>query len=461
MEDEESKKIAVDINVMERKAALDCCTALGFTVANTSGTDEIKPKALGMKGVEVDFNAIEAGATRSTIKSKTNSKRVDLGSISKDEKATYVGTGNRGDNGDAEDFITLDVGEGQDHETLNYNHKLRRKLRRAIDDAEIRKETLVRQHAIDYYKDKGMEPPAELLTPYKPLNVKCARILENGTLETAKQERVRARMELAEFNTQMRVLRKQAKEAAIYAGLKKYAELTGRIPTVEDKDEVKDQVNKPTTEEPNVIAALEAFSGPVGNDKKRAHSDFEGSSASDQEQLGHDLEVDSKSDESSDYGSSASSGARTRGNKRQKVQNKKPVSSNIQSQSMNSERQAMIDVELALGIDSKGRRNCSLREVDANAERAPRNNGYGKAKGRGSASNWNINGLPGDKARKSKFVRLLGGEKHSAKMNANNVPLGRSDRQVNDSNRINADLERQYDDGLAYKENSKRKGLGA
>ena len=110
-----------------------------------------------------------------------------------------------------------------------YNHKLRRKLRRAIDNAEIRKEMLVRQRALDYCGDKHIEVPPELKTPYKPINFRGQIILENGTLETAKQERVRARMELAEFDTQMRILRRQAKKAAIYAGLRKHAELIGKI----------------------------------------------------------------------------------------------------------------------------------------------------------------------------------------------------------------------------------------
>lgn len=209
--------------------ALDCCAALGFTLANTPGVDEIKPRALGMKGVEVDFDAIEIGESRSDVKPKRANSRVNLGDVPDHTKAEYIPTDQRSEDGELEDFIKLDIGEGQDFETLNFNHKLRRKLRRAIDNADIRKEMLVRQRALDHCNELNVEVPPELTTPYKPINTKGQRILENGTLETAKQERVRARMELAEFNTQMRILRKQAKEAAIYAGLCKHAELIGKI----------------------------------------------------------------------------------------------------------------------------------------------------------------------------------------------------------------------------------------
>lgn len=231
MEDEESKKIAVAVNTVERKAALDHCARLGFTLANTPGVDKIKPRALGMKGIEVDFDAIEIDESQSITKSGTNKKRVDLGEVPKDARTDYIPTGVPGNSEEQEEFIKFDVGEGQDFESLSYNNKLRRKLRRAIDGAEVRKELLVRQRALDHYVRKSAVPPAVLLTPPKPLNVSGQRILENGILETAKQERVRTRMELAEYNRAARVLRKQAKQVAVEAGLRKHAELTGRLPS--------------------------------------------------------------------------------------------------------------------------------------------------------------------------------------------------------------------------------------
>jgi hypothetical protein len=75
-----------------------------------------------------------------------------------------------------------------------------------------------------------MDVPPELDTPAKPIHKRGQRVLENGTLETDKAERVRLRIELAEFNNAARVLRKQAKAIAIEAGLRVHAELTGLMP---------------------------------------------------------------------------------------------------------------------------------------------------------------------------------------------------------------------------------------
>lgn len=228
-EDEESKKIAVEINSVERKIALNLCETLGFTVANTPGTDDIKPRALGMRGREVDFDAIQIGDRQGDVQPKKR-KRVDLGEVAQQAQENLVPVRRSEKPVDDEEFIKLDVGQGQDHEALSYNHKLRRKLRRALDGAQVQKEMLVRQRAIDYLKSNGTEPPTELSTNAKPTNVRGMRILESGATETAKQERVRARVELAEFNLASRVLRKQAKQCAIEAGLRKYAVLTGRLP---------------------------------------------------------------------------------------------------------------------------------------------------------------------------------------------------------------------------------------
>ena len=458
IEDEESRKIAVDVNVMERQAALNHCASLGFTIANTSGVDEIKPRALGMKGVEVDFNAIEVGERRSDVKPKQGSKRVDLSNVPKDAKAAYIPSGQRGDGGDSEEFIKFDVGEEQDFEALSYNHKLRRKLRRAIDNAEISKELLVRQRAIDYYKEKGLEVPALLQTPPKPLNIKGQRILDNGMFETTKQERVRARMELAEFNTQMRVLRKQAKDAAIYAGLRKHAELTGKIspsdPSVKQgQEEILAQANAAplTLQEPNSNLKR---SRPESDDSSNSDSDVKTEESSD---------VSSMSEDSSES-EPPSSVDEAPVKKRPKLRNGDSNPSKKQSESTNSDRQAMIDAESRLQANLENRKDkrlangpSSLREVDANGQ--DRNRRW-KGKGANAAANWNVNGLSGDTARKSKFLRLLGGEKSSSGANTGPV-LDSSDSTADPSARINANLERQYDYGMAYKKESKRKGLGS
>lgn len=467
IEDEESKKIAVDINALERKAALDCCAALGFTLANTTGVDEIKPRALGMKGVEVDFDAIEIGESRGDVKPKKSNSRVNLSDVPDHAKAEYISTGQRSEDGEPEDFIKLDVGEGQDFETFNYNHKLRRKLRRAIDNAEIRKEMLVRQRALDHCDQKNMEVPPVLKTPYKPINVKGQRILENGTLETAKQERVRARLELAEFNTQMRILRKQAKEAAIYAGLRKHAELIGKIPLSDHPIKLEEAKSVAQDGGPadimNAQENLLPISAPgatgVGNKRSRAESE-DSSSSETGDQSEQDPRAPSMSEENTTI-ESLSSTDEIRANKRQRLLSDGSKVSNKQSESTNSDRQAMIDAELALSANKEKRKHTQLpndsgsngsRVFDAKAGRNLGRNGVEKG------DSWNVDGLPGDKSRKSKFLRLLGGQSSTTEGSAG--PVDASARSAKYSSHVNADLERQYESGLAYKEESKRKGLG-
>ena len=357
LEDELSKKIAVDISTLERKAALDRCAALGFTLANTTGVDEIKPRALGMKGVEVDFDAIEIGESRSDVKAKKPNSRVNLGDVPNHAQAEYIPTTRRGEVGEPEDFIKLDVGEGQDFETLNYNHRLRRKLRRAIDNAEIRKEMLVRQRACDYYKEKNIEIPPELNTPYKPINVKGQRILENGTFETAKQERVRSRMELAEFNSQMRILRKQAKDAAIYAGLRKHAELTGKIESSDVSIKQERTDNAKQCDGPTSITAPEdslpvEVPGAASVLIKRSRAESEKLTSSDSSDEPEDDSSAPSMVEEDSCTESSTSNHSGRAIKRQKLQHD-GSKLRKQRESTNSDRQAMIDAELALSAKKK------------------------------------------------------------------------------------------------------------
>jgi len=249
MEDEENKALAVEVTNMNRKQAMEVCAELGFTLETVEGVGEIVPKALGMKGVDVDFDKLEVvGDGPSSLKVKVEerrdrprSNRVDLGAIA-DEKYTekvYAGFGADQDGSMNANFVELGSGiQGQDHQELRYNHKLRRKLRRAIESAQIRKELLVREAAIKHCEEKGIEVPAILRTAAKPQSVRGARTMPDGTLETAKQERVRSRVELAEFNKMAKILRRQAKEMAVEAGVRIYLELTGRIPKREGLDEL-------------------------------------------------------------------------------------------------------------------------------------------------------------------------------------------------------------------------------
>lgn len=223
---------------------MECCARLGFTLDNVEGVNDIKPRALGMKGVVVDFDKLElVGDAPSGLKIKSDvekpkpkSNRVNLGAIADESRAKYLQPAD-GYGSDIDlDFVHFEDGHGEDFEAPNYNHRLRRKLRRAIEAAEVKKEMLVREKALDYCTANDIEVPPELQTPEKPVNERGQRMMPDGTLETAKQERVRMRVELTEFNNAARVLRKQAKELATEAGLRVYAELTGMIPRSKPMD---------------------------------------------------------------------------------------------------------------------------------------------------------------------------------------------------------------------------------
>ncbi|KAL8694142.1 MAG: hypothetical protein Q9218_001139 [Villophora microphyllina] len=230
-EEEESKKIAVEINEAERKVALNICQFLGFTIDNTPGTKDIKPRVLGMRGKEIDFEAIEA-EHRQRHRKASGGGRVDLCIVARSATETLIPTDRELDLTHGQDFIKLDAAEGQGQgqgATLS-NRKLRQKVHRAFDHAQARKEKIVRQRAIAYLKGKGEEVPDELKTSCRVQNIKGVRILENGAKETPKQEKIYRTHELKTFNEASRVLRKQAKHHAIESGLRKHAEVTGIMP---------------------------------------------------------------------------------------------------------------------------------------------------------------------------------------------------------------------------------------
>ena len=237
VEEAQAKKIAIDLSRYRRQRAMDCCVQLGYTLENTPGVDEITPRALGMKGHAVDFEAIQANGLLTAEDNHTNGKsgskskkRVDLSTVP-EHATSYLAAKDDASNSSTEDeFIKLDDVNDQDNEALKFNHKTRRKLRRAIESAQIRKELLVRERAREHYVKQGLKPPPELETLARPISKRGQRLQENGTFETAKAERGRLRLELTEFNKAARVLRKQAKEISLEAGLRVYAEMTGRIP---------------------------------------------------------------------------------------------------------------------------------------------------------------------------------------------------------------------------------------
>lgn len=252
MEDEERKRLAVQVNLKNRKDALDAAAALGFTLENVQGVDEIQPRTTGMKGLHVDFNKLEYdgdGPSRLRVvgdkpHERPKGNRVDLGLVADEShvKPIFAPEHASGPNASAlgqHEFMSFGNDVGQDHEfqALNYNHKVRRKLRRAMEGAKIRREMLVRSKAIEHCEKNGLEVPTALTTPERPISIRGQLTLPSGLLETAKQERTRAKVELTEFNKQARVLRKHAKEMAVEAGIRIYLQLIGRIPKREGFDE--------------------------------------------------------------------------------------------------------------------------------------------------------------------------------------------------------------------------------
>lgn len=251
MEAEERKRLAVQVNAKNRKDALEAAAVLGFTLENVQGVDDIQPRITAMKGMRVDFDKLEfdgdrpSGLKMSGDKPRVPPKgnRVDLGAIPDESQVQSIFAEDQAsrpiaDEADHEDFVRFgkEVNHGHDAQALRFNHKIRRKLRRAMEDAKISKEVLVRAKAIEHCEKKGLEVPEVLRLPARPITIKGRRTLPNGLLETDKQERTRAKVELSELNSQMRVLRKQAKEMAIEAGIRIYLELMGRIPKREDLD---------------------------------------------------------------------------------------------------------------------------------------------------------------------------------------------------------------------------------
>lgn len=263
MEDEERKRLAVQVNKRERKDALECAARLGYTLENVEGVEEIKPRVAGrMKGMDIDWEKLEfVGDASSGLKfadgrttvqkavppAKTKggrSNRVNLGAIASEARTqsvfgsganrTHIGTGD----GIHSDFVKFGKHEmsGEAFENANLNHKLRRKLRRALETTQVKKEMLVREKAIEHCRAHDLPVPPELLTRERPINERGSRCMPNGTLETAKQERVRDRVELTEFNKMARVLRKQAKDMSIESGMRVYLELMGRIPRRDGAD---------------------------------------------------------------------------------------------------------------------------------------------------------------------------------------------------------------------------------
>ena len=252
MEDEERKRLAVQVNVKNRKDALDVAAALGFTLENVEGVDEIQPRKKKKRGFQIDFNRLEYDGDRPSglkivgekPREKPRGNRVDLGAIPDERYVSSVFAQKHASGANAgaigqHDFVRFgkEAAQGHEAQVLSFNNKVRRKLRRVMETVKTKREMLVRSKAIEYCEKNGLEVPAALKTPDRPISIRGQRTLPNGLLETAKQERTRAKVELIEFNKQARVLRKQAKDMAMEAGIRVYLELSGRIPKREGLDE--------------------------------------------------------------------------------------------------------------------------------------------------------------------------------------------------------------------------------
>ena len=101
------------------------------------------------------------------------------------------------------------------------------------------------------------------------------------------------------------------------------------------------------------------------------------------------------------------------------------------------------------------------KKKDAAPEKSA-SSGNGREQATASAEQWNPDALSGDAARKSKFLRLLGAGK-SAGSDASTKPARSSGGASADIQRVESELERQFEAGIRMKHGgqSKRMGLGA
>lgn len=196
-----------------------------FTIDNNPGTEDIRPQVLGMRGREIDFDAIEGEHHRRQWRA-SGGKYVDLRGARECTTESLI-MAEDPEVTDDQDFIKLDKNAGEGQGASNYNRKLRQKVHRAVDHAQAQKEKLVRQRAILLFKARNERITLELKTSCKVQNIKGVRILGNGAKETPKQEKINKARELKAFNDASRVLRKQGKHHAVESGLRKHAEVTG------------------------------------------------------------------------------------------------------------------------------------------------------------------------------------------------------------------------------------------
>jgi hypothetical protein len=510
---------------------MEVCAELGFNLDNVEGVAEIKPKALGMKGQEVDFDALEIGERPSELRIKGEKRdkefnrgkagfnRVDLGKVADESKTRVLISEDATPAGMDGDFVPLDFGggamDGRQFEELNYNHKLRRKLHRAIEAAQVQKELLVRAKAKEFCKAKGIEMPPELAVEYKPIRLAGRRILEDGTLETEKQERVRKRLELAEYNKAAKVLRQQAKAEAIEAGLRVFAELTGKTaidvneapPKVEENkqpinitlgfverdDKPKILVSKKRQREDETShikkikkskksqASVLTPSVEIGEvqvsaktAKKQDPSDLNTLPISDvtplvtsipnEEKLKkdrkrkktHDLEEEADSSKPVVHGDAAGK-EKKRPRKEKRLQKAEDKDMLVIAPDASTKKLKKSKRHTTVPIDASIINEEELGMPSIMAD------GIGqKGLNIKDGDQWNPDALNGDVARKDKFLRLLGGSKVNGNCRGEPIKTVKAQLELTGLVRMENELERQFEAGIRIKHDGQRKkGLGA
>lgn len=516
-ESEAVKKIHVEVDEWERRNAMAFCNSLGFTIENTEGAKDIKPRVLGMKGKELDIDNLESvlraaeeklAAEKADLEKYGDHRagRVDLGKVQDESKATLIlGSGEADQSGMDGDFISFDVDDNDEpvaEDDVNYNHKMRRKLNRAILGAQIKKENLVRARALAHCKANGIEVQTGFTAAHQPVKLDNHRMLIDGSMETAKQERIRKRVETAKYNELARAFRKIAKAAQKAAEEKAQQEIleqhkADRLAKGLPIDGL--EKNPPWAEHHS------EKSRRVQREKRRlatmAGKKSSDGSSSDGDSSDSDASVAPKSNNSKKRPRNESDG--DGGGENKKIKLSDNTAKPVLTESNGSANQSA-DVSNSAGVKkkkSKSKKTVQIADpTEVIMEDAPDASGEGekieeenkvkkekkpkkeknskkekKSKKHKTAENietaqetpvpndWNANALEGDAARKDKFLRLLGGKKEG--ISAKSTSKAKGEMETGNISKVELDLEKQFQQGIELKHGGggmgKRRGIGA
>lgn len=513
-----NKRIHLEVDERERRLAMEFCKHHGFTIENTEGTSDIKPRVLGMKGKELDVDRLEEvlHAAEEKLRAqradeakygKHNSHRVDLSKVKDEADTIFVGAGEGDAGGMDGDFVAFDFGDNDEpvaDDDVNYNHKMRRKLNRAIIAAQIKKENLVRAKTLAYCKEKGLDIPEEFTASHRPCKLLNRRMLINGTIETAKQERVRRRVETAKYNELARAFRKTCKasqrEAEVKAQqaiLEKYkAERLEKGLPIDDLETNPPWAEHHSEKSKRVLREKKKQQAMKGGKKKGSDSDdsssddSDDSADSDSPKKSEKPSASKKSDSSKKRARSESTGEESAGEAK-KVKLSEPAlksslressssgSSSEQAEKKKSKKSVRIADPPAVVLEIEP----AVPEVQADAEEETEKPAKAEKKAKKDkkekkdkkaktlakeeeptsiTNDWNADALDGDAARKDKFLRLLGGKKDGAAASAKSKP---EKKDTKDISKVQTELERQFEQGIKLKHGDggqgKRRGIGA